>query len=95
MKEILLTVEDLSISDHRPLTLEWDFESFQAGNPFKFNRVWLDDADFKELILDFCKEHRREEGTSAMVYLSSLMRGLKKEVRRWDRNNMRRVNKRI
>jgi len=38
------------ISDHRPISLKWKEQNFRSGYPFKFNRTWLVDPDFNDLI---------------------------------------------
>lgn len=39
MKGVSANVEDLTLSDHRPISLTWEFEKVQDGCPFKFIRV--------------------------------------------------------
>lgn len=38
------------ISDHRPISIQWNHLGHRNGFPFKFNRVWLEDAQFNNLI---------------------------------------------
>ena len=50
MGNMIANVEDLIVSDHRPITLMWDFEERKCGIPFKFNRSWLTVDSFNLLI---------------------------------------------
>eukprot|EP00253_Pinus_taeda_P022290 PITA_22290 len=43
------TAKDFT-SDHRPILLEWRDSAFKKGYSFKFNRVFLSDPDFNNLI---------------------------------------------
>ena len=50
MKGITAYAEDLIISDHRPISLLWDFEKKQEGFPFKFNSTWLKDDSLNKMV---------------------------------------------
>ena len=86
MRGIRDFAEDVTLSDHRPISLVWDFEEKTSGYPFKINRRWLGDEDFNKMIKDYIFRHKREVGSSAMSYFASLLKGMKSEVRRWERD---------
>ena len=75
---------DLTVSDHRPIALKWEFETGMSGIPFKFNRTWLEEASFNVLVKNYLKKNKRSEGVPGTVYLVNLLRNLKKEVKIWD-----------
>ena len=87
MGNITVKEEDITISNHMPISMIWEFEKCRGGHPFKFNRVWLEDKDFNELIKGYMKNHKRVSGTTMMYYLSNTLRELKKVVQSWEKKH--------
>jgi len=44
------SIEKVFISDHRPIVLGWKEKGFRKGYSFKFNRTFLEDPAFNDLI---------------------------------------------
>jgi len=40
------------ISDYRPVSLQWMFSNGRKGYPFKFNRYWLEEEAFVNMVQD-------------------------------------------
>ena len=38
------------ISDYQPITLSWKSCAISTGKPFKFNRIWLEDVDYNNMV---------------------------------------------
>lgn len=51
MGSVKTWVEGLLSSNHRPIAMKWKFENKWKGYPFKFNRTFLVDADFKKMVI--------------------------------------------
>lgn len=95
MRGIRANAEDVILSNHRPISLVWDFKGKPLGFPFKFNRRWLGDEDFNIMIKDYINHHKRNVGSSAMSHFSFLLRDLKIVVRRWERDKLRQEKERF
>lgn len=72
------------ISDHRPLSIKWDFVNFKGGFSFKFNQACLEDESFNLLVRKFFKDAHRDEGMLTMEYLMVSLHQIKFKVREWE-----------
>ena len=88
-------VDDLNLSDHRAISLTWEFERKPKGYPFKFNRSWLEDESFNTLIKNQLKLYQRQAGVSAMDHLTNTMKEIKKVVQLWEKGKIWETNDRI
>lgn len=68
-------------SDHHPITLQWRNVGIRKGLPFKFNRTWLEDPNFNQLIQDCGKYYPTSHMPSPSQNLLNKMDSLKKEVK--------------
>ena len=44
-----------TLSEHMIIILSWRVELECRGVPFKFNRTWLDDPEYNQLVMEFWK----------------------------------------
>ena len=80
------SIGDVLISDHRPILIQWNFEIKKEGFPFKFNRMWLKEHDFNNLVEEYMSKNKRKAGIGFSVFLMATLRGLKKAVKKWERS---------
>lgn len=78
-------IGSLMLSFHRPILFSWDLEVVIGGKPFKFNRCWLEDPDFKQLVKTYLGNNPRLTKFLATDYLMSTLRGLKRVLNMWER----------
>lgn len=71
-------------SDHQPIILTWHHGDTRFGMPFKFNRVWLEDPKFEELVRAHWKRDRNV-GPSPMKDILNRLQALKPVIKRWER----------
>ena len=50
LRDIRSSTINSTISDHFPIYLFWRASSTGRGMPFKFNRIWMEDPTFSELV---------------------------------------------
>jgi len=73
------------ISDHRPITLTWRRKDTRFFFPFKYNKVWLEDPEFEDLVCaHYSKDRDRTIGISPMEDIIYRLRALKEMVKRWE-----------
>lgn len=70
-------------SDHRPISLQWGKRKFRKGFPFKFNKVWLEDAKFNDLVKKSWSSCLPMENSSPSQALLDNLRALKVKVKSW------------
>ena len=73
------------VSDHYPICLEWGSKSCAPCRPFKFNRAWLLEEDFKHLVLSSWKAPLELIDHCHMDLLTHKLRRLKGSVKVWER----------
>ena len=56
MGEILADVLPTTGSDHRPISLSWDWSCSPRGEPFHFESLWMEHKDFKDLVSQWWQE---------------------------------------
>ena len=75
-----------TLSDHMAIFLSWRQESKPKGWPFKFNRVWLSDLDFIELVNAFLKEETQNGCMNGWFRMANKLIRLKGIVKNCERN---------
>eukprot|EP00253_Pinus_taeda_P019600 PITA_19600 len=79
----LLDSEILSnfTSDHRPITLQWRNAGIRKGFPFKFNRNWLEDPAFNDLVQESWNNYSHQTNSSPSQHLLDKLAFLRKIVK--------------
>ena len=73
------------VSDHYPVCLEWNTKFCVNIYPFKFNRAWLLEEGFSNLVKDYWTADRSPLGDNDISSLVSKLKGLKVEVKLWEK----------
>eukprot|EP00253_Pinus_taeda_P004767 PITA_04767 len=71
------------ISYHRPIYLSWKENGFRKGYPFKFNRTWLEDPDFNEVITKTWKDLSAKDMTPPFMTFRDKLAAIRKVVKDW------------
>jgi hypothetical protein len=71
------------MSDHYPIFLEFRQGSEKPSSPFKFNKTWLEDDSFLELIKEHWIPFRQDLPQSAAVQFTENLKRLKDVVKPW------------
>lgn len=75
-------VEVDGISDHLYIFLQLDFASKKAPYPFKFNRSWLKEVDFIDLIKEHWCVFNMDSRASTINHITSSLKAIKSVVSR-------------
>lgn len=79
------------ISDHYPITLHWHQDDFHGSFPFKFNRIWLEDPTYSDLVKEiWCREENRYP--SHMRSFIEKLWILRQATKKWEINKKRHLN---
>jgi hypothetical protein len=70
--------------DHHPIFLEFRQGFEKPTNPFKFNKNWLEDDSFLELIKDHWIPFRQDSPQSTTFQFTENMKRIKEVVKPWD-----------
>eukprot|EP00253_Pinus_taeda_P006944 PITA_06944 len=81
------SVENILVSDHRPIMLTWPPSGVKMGFPFKFNHTYLHEPTFNELIINVWKEMFDSSCLSPPHSLREKLSVLKKVVKDWEVGN--------
>ena len=74
-----------SSSYHKEVVLELDGDKYLNAYPFKFNRVWLEEASFCKLVEENWKEFSASVHLSPMLCFIKKLYILKNEVNTWEK----------
>jgi hypothetical protein len=72
------------LSDHHPIFLEFRQGSEKPTGPFKFNKSWLEDDSFLEMIKDHWIHLRQDLSQSTTFQFVENMKRIKEMVKPWD-----------
>jgi len=72
-----------TISDHLPVSLQVDFHFNRIHYPFKFNKIWLTDNDFKQAVEDYWHDMALADLPSDMDSFVHKLSRLKRFVVKW------------
>lgn len=72
------------LSDHLPIILQWRIDNISWGIPVKFNRVWLEDKDYNDLVNTTCAETKWHLEDFAMRALTHKLNIIKIQSRTWE-----------
>ena len=72
------------ISDHLSILLKWRMENIHWGIPFKFNRVWLEDKDYNDLVTSTWVKTGQTMEDSGMLTLTHKINIIKSRSRTWE-----------
>ena len=73
------------VSDHYPICLEWGPFSHVPCRPFKFNRAWLMEVEFKQLVWSSWNETLVSTDYSHMELFTHKLSRLKCFVKKWEK----------
>lgn len=77
-----MVVENLS--DHMIIMFSWRVEQKVRRVPFKFNRIWLEDPEYNQLVAQAWKSQVGSEGGVGRSNFSSKLRKLKFHMKLWE-----------
>jgi len=77
------SIENVYISDHRPISLSWKEKGFRNGYPFKFNRLCLEDPDFNEVISKTWKDLSAKNTIPPFMTFRDKLSSMRKVVKEW------------
>ena len=83
------------VSDHYPVCLEWNTKFCVNIYPFKFNRAWLLEEGFSNLVKDYWTPDRSPLGDNDISSLVSKLKGLKVEVKLWEKKKRMVIKKEL
>lgn len=70
-------------SDHKPIFLSWREKGFRLGYPFKFNRIWLEDPAFNEIISNSWKDLSMRDLSFPFMTFREKLAVLRKVAKEW------------
>lgn len=74
------------ISNHKTIFLQLDLEFSPSIYPFKFNKTWLDEKEFCELVQQKLNSYFTEPNLSPMYKLVKKLHMLRLDISKWDRD---------
>lgn len=77
------TIGNTFVSDHRPILLSWREKGFKKGYPFKFNRTYLKDPTFNDLITNAWKDLSAKAMSPPFLTFRDKMTVMRKLVKEW------------
>jgi len=89
MGRLISPIINSFISNHRPISLQWGKRCYKKGLPYKFNRVWLEDEEFNDLVIFFWSASCSKEIISPSQHLLDNLRELKVKVKAWQRKKLK------
>lgn len=78
------TMENVLVSDHIPIMLSWMEKGFKKGYPFKFNRSFLKDPAFNELIEKAWKEMSSQATLPPFLTFRDKIAAMRRIVKKWE-----------
>jgi len=80
------TIENVFISDHKPISLSWKEKGFKYGYHFKFNRTCLEDPAFNEEITKAWQDLSANCSFPPFMTFRDKMSSMRKVVKAWQYN---------
>ena len=80
-REIILIAD---VSDHMPITFSWKTDGCKKGMAFKFNRAWLREDDYVQMIKDLWNEDIGALELSVWDIFHTKMQRIKGETKTWE-----------
>lgn len=77
------TIGNVFISDHRPILLSWREKEFRRGYSFKFNRYWLEESDFNDVVKKTWKELSETRNRPPFLTFREKISHMQKVVKEW------------
>lgn len=77
------TIENVFISDHKPISHSWREKDVKYGYPFKFNRTCLEDSAFNEEINKAWQDLSANCSCSPLMTFRDKMAAMRKVVKAW------------
>jgi len=77
------TVENILVSDHRPILLSWPEKQCRKGFSFKFDRTLLQDTAFNEYIINAWKELKARDKLPHFKTFREKMEEIREIVKKW------------
>lgn len=77
------SIGNVFIFDHRPIYLSWREKGFRKGYPFKFNRCWLEEPDFNEIVSRTWKDLSARDKITPYLTFRDKMATMRKVVKDW------------
>lgn len=72
-------------SDHWPIAISIETTTKRRGSPFQFERIWLSDPQFSELVEQWWREDNHFYDTQMYIFAVKL-KSLKGKIKQWNKN---------
>jgi hypothetical protein len=77
------TVEVGGKSNHFLITLQWSIVSDSPHAPMKINTIWLEDEDFRKMVLSSGKRFPIIKPEPVMIQFASSLKKIKESIKKW------------
>lgn len=82
------------ISNHRPIILHWCRKDFHWGLPLKFNRIWLDDPSYSDIVKKIWCNAKSRFPSHMRSFMDKLWT-LRRETKKWEINKKIQLNREL
>ena len=72
------------VSDHMPISISWNAWRIMRGVPFKFNRAWLDDAEYTNMVKTIWNEDVNIDDNQVVDSFHNRLQRVKAATKKWE-----------